>query len=69
MKPGKPEDCLVLKAVKSNNNDSIIQQMTKKDMTQEQKTRKHSFVALFLRALAIFFFIMGIYYFGKAWFF
>ena len=43
--------------------------MTKKDMTQEQKTRKHGFVALFLRALAIFFFIMGIYYFGKAWFF
>lgn len=69
MKPGEPEDCLVLKAVKSDNNDSIIQQMTEKDMTQEQKPRKHGFVALFLRALAIFFFITGIYYFGKAWFF
>lgn len=69
MKPGKSEDRLVLKVVKSDNNDSIIQQMTEKNMTQEQKPRKHGFVALFLRALAIFFFIMGIYYFGKACFF
>lgn len=38
-------------------------------MTQEQKPKKHNFVVFFLRALAIFFFIMGLYYFGKAWFF
>ncbi|MCZ4053491.1 hypothetical protein NAI64_07110 [Oxalobacter sp. OxGP1] len=36
-------------------------------MTQEQKPKKTGWMTTFLRALAIFFFIMSIYYFGKAW--
>ena len=40
---------------------------TEIDMPQEQKPKKTGWMTTFLRGLAIFFLIMAIYYFAKAW--
>lgn len=38
-------------------------------MAQDKQPKKTGWMTTFLRGLAIFFLIMGIYYFAKAWLF
>ncbi len=38
-------------------------------MAQEQKPKKTGWMTTFLRGLAIFFLLMAVYYFTKAWLF
>lgn len=53
----------------SGEKDSPFKTIKRQKMAQDKQPKKTGWMTTFLRGLAIFFLIMGVYYFAKAWLF